>query len=47
MNTDQAMKCTCISITIRCQPYGWHMSILRMKNMQENSKPKTDCTDLS
>lgn len=41
MSTNQAMKCTYISITIRCQPYGWHMSMLSMKNMQENSKPKT------
>lgn len=24
MNSDQAFKCTCISITIRCQPYVWH-----------------------
>lgn len=47
MNTDQAFKCSCISITIRCQPYVWHMSRsakLRMENTQEYSKP--DCIDL-
>lgn len=38
MNTDQAIKCISIFITIRCQPYVWHMArsaMLRMKNMQE------------
>lgn len=43
MNTDQAIKCTSISVTIRCQPYVWHMArsaTLSMKNMQEYSKPE-------
>lgn len=43
MNTDQAFKCTCTSITIRCQPYVWHMSRsakLGMENTQEYSKPE-------
>lgn len=45
MNTDQASKCTCTSSTIRRQPYVWHVPMLSIKNMQENSKPKTDCVD--
>lgn len=43
MNTDQAIKCTSISVTLRCQPYVWHMArsaMLSMENMQEYSKPE-------
>lgn len=43
MNTDQAIKCTSISIITRCQPYVWHMArsaTLNMKNMQEYGKPE-------
>lgn len=41
MNTDQAIKYT--SVTVRCQPYVWHVSrsaSTHMKNMQEYSKPE-------
>lgn len=50
MNTDQAIKYTCISITIRWQPYVWHTSksaMLGVKNMQEYSKPEDRLGDLS
>lgn len=43
MNTDQAIKCTSISVTVRCQPYVRHTARsvrLSMKNMQEYSKPE-------
>lgn len=43
MNTDQAIKYTSISVTIRCQPYVRHMArsaMLTLKNMQEYSKPE-------
>lgn len=43
MNTDQAIKCTSISVTLRCQPYVWHMArsaMHSMENMREYSKPE-------
>lgn len=43
MNTDQAIKCTSIFITIRCQPYVRHVArsaMFSMENMQEYLKPE-------